>query len=95
MAVPAKVWRQPQVMHSQAAGGGSVVLAYHARYTLCIALSNKRLLRDGDGRVTFGCTESGTGEDRTLTLDANEFIRHFLAPRSAGRAAQGALWSLS
>lgn len=60
-------------------GGPEQVLKYLARYTHRIAISNGRLLRFEDGAVAFRWRDSRNGNaQRTLTVDAVEFIRRFL-----------------
>jgi hypothetical protein len=60
-------------------GGPEQVLKYLARYTHRVALSNRRLLALEDGRVTFRYKDYAHGHrQRTLTLDAAEFLRRFL-----------------
>lgn len=55
------------------------VLKYLARYTHRVALANRRLLALENGRVTFRWKDSAHGHrQRTMTLDAVEFIRRFL-----------------
>ena len=60
-------------------GSPEQVLAYLARYTHRVAISNDRLLRlDGD-RVTFSYKDySQGGRRREMILPAEEFIRRFL-----------------
>ena len=57
------------------------VLAYLARYTHRVAISNRRLVAlDADG-VTFRCKDyrrNGQERYRTMTLAPGEFIRRFL-----------------
>ena len=61
--------------------GPKAVLAYLARYTHRIAISNRRLIRaDADG-VTFTYKDyrvEGPGRYKTMTLATHEFIRRFL-----------------
>jgi hypothetical protein len=60
-------------------GGPDQVLKYLARYTHRIAISNRRLISMGDGRVTFEWKDyADGGQTKTMTLDAVEFIRRFL-----------------
>lgn len=60
-------------------GGPEQVLKYLARYTHRVAISNRRLLSLEDGRVTFEWKDYAHGnKNRTMTLDAVEFIRRFL-----------------
>ena len=60
-------------------GGPAQVLDYLGRYTHRIAISNHRLLSFHDDKVTFQWKDRKTGHcNKTLTLDAQEFIRRFL-----------------
>jgi hypothetical protein len=62
-------------------GGPQTAIQYLARYTHRVALSNDRILGVSQGRVTFRWKDY-RGKDRhktrTMTLDAEEFIRRFL-----------------
>jgi hypothetical protein len=61
--------------------GPKMVLAYLARYTHRIALSNRRLIHADAGGVTFTCKDyrvDGPGRFKTMTLATHEFIRRFL-----------------
>jgi len=59
--------------------GPEQVLAYLARYTHRIAISNHRLLSFKDGKVTLRWKDYRDGDrQKTMTLDADEFIRRFL-----------------
>ena len=62
-------------------GGPEAVLAYLARYTHRIAISNSRLVAFDDANVTFRWKDYRTkGRERykTMTLGTPEFIRRFL-----------------
>jgi hypothetical protein len=60
-------------------GSPECVLKYLARYTHRVAISNQRLLRMEDDRVTFAWKDYAHGSHRgTMTLSAVEFIRRFL-----------------
>ncbi len=62
-------------------GGPQAVLAYLARYTHRVAISNRRLLKADAASVTFRIKNYRVdGPDRytTLTLGTHEFIRRFL-----------------
>ena len=57
------------------------VLAYLARYTHRVAISNSRLIGLDDRGVTFGFKDyrrNGPARHRTMTLAPGEFIRRFL-----------------
>lgn len=76
--VPEPVWCQDWVVHCQPVGSGVAALKYLAPYIFRVALSNRRLSRLADGRVTFNYRHSGSGGTRFRTLSAEEFIRRFL-----------------
>jgi hypothetical protein len=60
-------------------GGPEKVLDYLGRYTHRIAISNNRLMRVEDGKVTFSWRNYQQGNKvQTMTLEAEEFIRRFL-----------------
>ena len=61
--------------------GPQAVLAYLARYTHRVAISNSRLIALDDKGVTFKWKDyriKGRDRLKTMTLDAGEFIRRFL-----------------
>jgi hypothetical protein len=59
--------------------GPEQVLAYVARYTHRVALSNNRLLDINEGKVRFHWKDYRNGNrQKTMTLAADEFIRRFL-----------------
>jgi len=76
----ARASRQDWVVYCKAPfGGPAQVLAYLANYTHRIAISNSRILAFHGERVTFRYRDSRTGQtDKTMTLEADEFLRRFL-----------------
>ena len=76
--VPASVWQQAWVVHCQPVGNGLTALKYLAPYIFRVAISNNRIIKLADGKVTFRYRASDTGKLRTCTLPAEEFIRRFL-----------------
>src|SRR5271167_1638486 len=61
--------------------GPEAVLAYLARYTHRVAISNSRLINLDESGVTFRYKDyrrNGRARFRTMTLAPNEFIRRFL-----------------
>jgi hypothetical protein len=55
------------------------VLKYLARYTHRVAISNHRLLKLEDGRVTFRYKDYADAQrHKTMTLAADEFLRRFV-----------------
>jgi Putative transposase/Transposase zinc-binding domain len=62
-------------------GGPEAVLAYLARYTHRVAISNSRLIAADTTGVTFRYKDyriKGPGRYKTMTLKPDEFIRRFL-----------------
>jgi hypothetical protein len=60
-------------------GGPSQVLDYLGRYTHRVAISNNRLRKLEDDKVTFQWKDYRHGNRQsTMTLEASEFIRRFL-----------------
>ena len=76
--VPDSVWEQEWVVHCQPVGGGVRALKYLAPYIFRVAISNKRILRLAEGKVTFRYRTSDTDKLTTCVLPAEEFIRRFL-----------------
>jgi hypothetical protein len=61
--------------------GPEAVLAYLSRYTHRVAISNQRLIAFDERGVTFRWKDyraSGRTRNKTMTLDAPEFMRRFL-----------------
>jgi hypothetical protein len=58
--------------------GPRQVLEYLGRYTHRVAISNSRLRLLEDGAVTFDWKDYRDGEQKQMTLPADEFIRRFL-----------------
>jgi hypothetical protein len=59
--------------------GPQQVLEYLGRYTHRVAISNNRIICIDNGRVTFTYKDrQKENEIKTMTLDADEFIRRFL-----------------
>jgi hypothetical protein len=62
-------------------GGPQAVLAYLARYTHRVAISNSRLIALGDNGVSFRWKDyraDGRERQKVMTLATGEFIRRFL-----------------
>lgn len=60
-------------------GSPERVLDYLGRYTHRVALSNDRIVKVQDGKVTFAYRDRRDGDRlKVMTLDAEEFIRRFL-----------------
>jgi hypothetical protein len=72
------IWQKPWVVHIKAVGDGEKALEYMGRYLFRVAISNNRILKVDEGKVTFRYTDYKSGKSRIITLDALEFIRRFL-----------------
>jgi Putative transposase len=74
------LYRQAWVVYAKPPFGSSAhVLHYLARYTHRVAISNHRLVAVTDDTVSFRWKDYRHGSQvRTLTLDADEFLRRFL-----------------
>jgi hypothetical protein len=73
-----RVWHKDWVVHSEPVGSGAQAFQYLAPYIFRVAISNNRIRKLENGRVTFAYKESATDQLRHCTLDAQEFIRRFL-----------------
>ena len=59
--------------------GPKQVIAYLSRYTHRVAIANHRLLSMEDDQVTFRYKDyADQGQQKSMTLQANEFLRRFL-----------------
>lgn len=76
--VPAESWSVEWVVHAKAVGDGVLALRYLAPYIFRVAVTNNRILKVANGRVTFRYRESDTGKQRLCTLPTEEFLRRFL-----------------
>jgi hypothetical protein len=76
--VPARVWQQDWVVHSQPIGSGLAAFKYLAPYIFRVAISNHRIIKLKEGHVTFKYKDSATKQIRFATVSATEFIRRFL-----------------
>jgi hypothetical protein len=77
-AVPAGVWKKDWVVHCKPVGDGNRALKYLAPYVYRVAITNNRIEKLQDDRVTFRFKNSDTDQWQTLTLPAIEFIHRFL-----------------
>ncbi|MDX8399629.1 MAG: IS91 family transposase [Gallionellaceae bacterium] len=76
--MPADVWKQDYVVHCKLVGSGITALKYLAPYIFRVAISNHRILKMENNRVTFRYKDRETGKNQYCNLDAEEFIRRFL-----------------
>lgn len=71
-------WKRSWVVHIKAVGDGQKALEYMGRYLFRVAISNNRILKLSNDKVTFRYTDYKTGKARIVTLHVLEFIRRFL-----------------
>jgi hypothetical protein len=73
------LYRQRWIVYAKKAmGGPEQVLRYLGRYTHRIAISNHRLIRFENDRVTFRWKDyAHGGKQRVMTLETREFLRRF------------------
>ena len=82
--IPSKVWQQDWVVAGKehrsckAVGNGRTALKYLAPYVFCVAISNRRLVKLENDKVTFRYRATDTGEPKLCTLSAEAFIHRFL-----------------
>lgn len=76
--VDRRVWKKRWVVDCEPVGTGSAAFKYLAPYIFRVAISNHRLVKLQDGKVTFKYKDSATEQIRFCTLSAPEFMRRFL-----------------
>src|SRR6266849_4159512 len=92
--VDTRVWKKEWVVHSEAVGSGEAAFKYLAPYVFRVAISNNRILKLEDGRVTFKYKESASDETRFCTVAAEEFMRRFLQHVLPERFVKGRYYGL-
>jgi len=73
-----KTWRCNWVVHIKPVGSGEKALEYMGRYLFRVAISNNRIIKLHNAKVTFRYTVYKTGKAKIIKLGAMEFIRRFL-----------------
>ena len=76
--VDARVWQRRWTVHVERIGTGAHATLYLSRYVYRVALTNRRLDRFAEGRVTFQYTHARTQTTRSLTLPVEDFLTRFL-----------------
>ena len=76
--VDARVWKKEWVAHSEPVGSGEAAFKYLAPYVFRVAITNRRIVKLEEDRVTFKYKDSATDEVKYATVSAEEFIRRFL-----------------
>lgn len=72
-------WKKQWVVFAKpVVHGAENVLEYLGRYVHRTATSDKSIVASGERSVTFNYRDSGTGERKTMTVGAHDFLRRFL-----------------
>ena len=77
-SVDRSVWKKRWVVDCEPVGSGEQAFKYLAPYIFRVAISNNRILKLEDGRVTFKYKDSATHQIQFCPVTAEEFIRRFL-----------------
>jgi len=77
-AIDPRVWHRRWTVHVQQIGSGEHATLYLSRYVYRVALTNDRIDRWADDRVTFHYTHARTGTTRRVTLPVARFLDRFL-----------------
>jgi hypothetical protein len=77
-AVPDSVWRKRWNVDVKAAGSGTEVVRYLARYVKRTAISDERIIEANDQIVRFSYTDSQTSKRCEVELSAVQFMRRYL-----------------
>jgi len=77
-AIPKEVWLKAWNVNSQAVGNSEASIKYLAPYVFRVAISDHRIVKVGNGKVFFRYRKQKSYRERTMELDAMEFLRRFL-----------------
>jgi hypothetical protein len=78
LEIDPKAWEKEWVVDCEPVGSGEEAFQYLAPYIFRVAITNNRIRRLEDGKVTFEYKESDSREIKLSTISAEEFIRRFL-----------------
>jgi hypothetical protein len=76
--IPADVWELDWNVNSQPVESSEASVKYLAPYVFRVAISNSRIVKVQDRKVYFRYKKKGSRRQRTMPLDALEFIRRFV-----------------
>jgi hypothetical protein len=97
--LPKCIGQKDWVVHCKPAVQGTrTVLNYLARYIHRVALTNSRILSAENDMVTFRYKDTDGAQIKTMTVNAEEFIRRFLQhvlPKGVHKVRYYGLWSPS
>jgi len=77
-AIPKEVWLKAWNVNSQAVGRSETSIKYLAPYVFRVAISDHRIVKVANGKVFFRYRKQKSNRERTMELDAMEFLRRFL-----------------
>jgi hypothetical protein len=77
-AIPTDIWQKDWVVHCKPVGNGNTALKYLAHYVYRVAITNNRIEKLENGKVSFRFKNSDTEQWETATVPALEFIQRFL-----------------
>jgi hypothetical protein len=78
LQVDPNAWKKDWVVDCEPVGSGEEAFEYLAPYIFRVAITNNRIRKLENGKVTFEYKESDTGKLKLRTISAEEFIRRFL-----------------
>lgn len=76
--IPSEVWKKDWNVNCQAVGDAEASVKYLAPYVFRVAISDSRIVKVEDGKVTFRYKKPKSNRWRTMCLGVMEFIRRFL-----------------
>ena len=76
--IPPEAWDKGWNVNIQAVGNSENTIKYLSRYVFQVAISDYRIVKCEEGKVTFTYKKSGSSRMRRMTLEVMEFIRRFL-----------------
>jgi hypothetical protein len=77
-SVPKDVWQKQWVVHCKPVGNGNSALKYLAPYIYRVAITNNRIEKLENAKVTFRFKNSDTDQWETSTVPVFDFIHRFL-----------------
>jgi hypothetical protein len=77
-AIHPSLWQDPWNVHIQPVGSGERSVRYLAPYLFKVAISNSRIIKVMNRKVTFLYKKKKSRRWRRISLDVMEFIRRFL-----------------
>ncbi len=76
--IPSEVWAKSWNVDIQAVGTSERSVKYLSPYVFKVAISNSRIVKIDNRRITFRYKKGKSSRFRLITLDAMEFMRRFL-----------------